>query len=167
MPGAIRGTLTGPMSGSLGGPVEDVLSTIDERLVMGVPLGLTALAIIGVLLSLLVPWTWSAAMIGLVVMGVGVFAGSMVVLFQSQPKDAIALAIVGVLSGVAAIVAGRGTRADLELVCVFCIAVLFGAGWWSAKRARLDATLTWAWAGLSLACLVAGGVLVARMNGAS
>jgi hypothetical protein len=146
-----------------GGPVEDLLETIDPRLVRGVPAALAGLAVVGLVLSLAMPWTWSAATIGMIVLGASVFAGSMIVLFQQSARDAVPVAVTGLVAGAATIIAGRSARLEVDVACVFGAAVMCGAACWAGKRARMDETLTWAWGGLAAACVVAAGVLASRL----
>jgi hypothetical protein len=148
---------------SAGGPVEDLLETIDPRLVRGVPVALTGLAIAGLVLSLAVAWTWSAATIGMIVMGAAVFAGSIIILFQQSLRDAVPVVMTGLVAGAATVVAGRSARLEVDVASVFGAAVMCGAACWAARRARLDATLTWAWGGLAASCLVAAGVLASKL----
>lgn len=150
-------------STSSGGPVEDVLETIDPRLVRGVPIALGALAVVGLVLSPWWSWTGSAATMGMIVAGVGIFAGSAIILFQHSPKEAMPLVIASVVAAVATVIAGRTPRLELQVACVFGVAAMCGLALWVARRTRLDATLTTAWGVLGIACLVAGGVLASRL----
>lgn len=148
---------------SPGGPVEDLLETLDARLIHGLPVLLAGLAVVGLLLSPWFTWTWSAAVIGMVVAGVGIFAGSAIILFRHSPKEAIPLVVASIFAAVATIIAGRTSRLELQVASAFGIAVMCGLACWIARRTRLDATLATALAGLGTACLVAAGVLASRM----
>lgn len=141
------------------GPIEDLLGTIDPRLVRGLPVALAGLAIVGLLLSLRLPWAWSASIMGMVVMGAAVFAGSIILLFQRSPKDAMPIVLPGLVAGAAILVAGRSPRIEINAASAFGVAVMCGAACWAGRRVHLDATLTWAWGGLCAASLVAAGML--------
>jgi hypothetical protein len=160
---AVRPISAGGATHHQGGPVEDLLETIDARLVRGLPAALSALAIVGLLLSFVLSWTWSAAIMGMIVMGVAVFAGSIIILFQQSPKDAVPIVLTGLVAGAAAIVAAKSPRIEVDVASAFGAAAMCGAACWASRRVRLDETLTWAWGGLAASCLVAAGVLASLM----